>query len=189
LVCVGYFWDRVLQTICPGWLAWNCNRFYLFFNLFIYFTLPGLELRTYTLNHSTSPFFVTGFFEIQSRKLFAQAGAGFELRFSWSLPPGNHRCLAWQWTLNDKIGSLVNFNKSLLYETSLFSQHPHLSELGAVRLGLEPDLWPLTGYFSSVCLSFLLGKAGRSMTMFLPCCWEDEMWQPMRKTLVEQLSG
>jgi hypothetical protein len=37
----------------------------------------GFELRAYTLSHSTSPFFVKGFFEIGSPELFVQAG--FEL--------------------------------------------------------------------------------------------------------------
>jgi hypothetical protein len=45
----------------------------------------GLGLRAYTLSHSTSPFFVMGFFEIASRKLFHRAG--FEPPPSWSLPP------------------------------------------------------------------------------------------------------
>jgi hypothetical protein len=34
----------------------------------------GLEFRAYTLNHSTSPFFVMGVFEIGSLELFDQAG-------------------------------------------------------------------------------------------------------------------
>jgi hypothetical protein len=34
----------------------------------------GLELRAYTLNHSTSLFFLKGFLEISSQELFAQAG-------------------------------------------------------------------------------------------------------------------
>jgi hypothetical protein len=37
------------------------------------------------LSHSTSPFFVTGFFEIRFYELFAQAG--FKSWSSWSLPP------------------------------------------------------------------------------------------------------
>jgi hypothetical protein len=40
----------------------------------------GLELRAFTLSHSTNPFFVKGFFEIGSCELFAQAG--FELQSS-----------------------------------------------------------------------------------------------------------
>jgi hypothetical protein len=32
----------------------------------------GLELRAYTLSHSTSPFFVMGFFEIGSHELFVR---------------------------------------------------------------------------------------------------------------------
>jgi hypothetical protein len=34
----------------------------------------GFELRAYTLNHSTSPFFVIGFFEIGVHELFVWAG-------------------------------------------------------------------------------------------------------------------
>jgi hypothetical protein len=39
-----------------------------------FFAVLGLELRAYTLSHSTSPFFEMGFFEIRSCELFAQAG-------------------------------------------------------------------------------------------------------------------
>jgi hypothetical protein len=42
-----------------------------------FFVVLELELRTYTLNHSTSPLFVVGFLKIDSYKLFAWAG--FEL--------------------------------------------------------------------------------------------------------------
>jgi hypothetical protein len=42
---------------------------------FFFFAVMGLELRTYALSHSTSPFFVMGFFfEIESCELVAQAG-------------------------------------------------------------------------------------------------------------------
>jgi hypothetical protein len=40
----------------------------------IFFAVLGFELRAYTLSHSTSSFFIMGFFEIGSQKLFAQAG-------------------------------------------------------------------------------------------------------------------
>jgi hypothetical protein len=37
----------------------------LFLSFFLsFFVVPGLELRAFTLSHSTSPFFVMGFFEI-----------------------------------------------------------------------------------------------------------------------------
>jgi hypothetical protein len=40
----------------------------------------GFELGTFTLSHSTSPFFVKDFFKIRSRELFELfAQAGFEL--------------------------------------------------------------------------------------------------------------
>jgi hypothetical protein len=39
-----------------------------------FFVVLGLELRAYTLSHSTSPFFVKGFIEIWSCELFVQAG-------------------------------------------------------------------------------------------------------------------
>jgi hypothetical protein len=45
---------------------------------FFFFAVLGFELMAYTL----SPFFVKGFFEIESCKLFAQAG--FELQSSCS---------------------------------------------------------------------------------------------------------
>jgi hypothetical protein len=35
-----------------------------------FFPLLGFELSTYTLSHSTSPFFVMGFFKTGSHKLF-----------------------------------------------------------------------------------------------------------------------
>jgi hypothetical protein len=44
------------------------------------FVVLRLKFRAYTLSYSTNPFFVTGFFEIRSLKLFAQAG--FEPRSS-----------------------------------------------------------------------------------------------------------
>jgi hypothetical protein len=43
-------------------------------SFFFFFVVLGFELRAYTLSHSTSPFFVTGFFEIRFYELFAQAG-------------------------------------------------------------------------------------------------------------------
>jgi hypothetical protein len=60
-----------------------CFFFFSFF--FFFFVVLGFELRAHTLSHSTSPFFVMGFFEIGSCKLFPWAG--FKPRSSWSLPP------------------------------------------------------------------------------------------------------
>jgi hypothetical protein len=42
--------------------------------IYLFIAVLELELRAYTLNHSTSPFFVKGFFKIGSRELFAQGG-------------------------------------------------------------------------------------------------------------------
>jgi hypothetical protein len=39
-----------------------------------FFSVLRLDLRAYTLTHSTSPIFVKGFSEIGSYELFAQAG-------------------------------------------------------------------------------------------------------------------
>jgi hypothetical protein len=50
------------HTVCFG------NRYYYFF------VVLGLDLRAYTLNHSTSPFFVKGFGRYSLEELFAQAG-------------------------------------------------------------------------------------------------------------------
>jgi hypothetical protein len=41
---------------------------------FFFFAVPGFEFRDYTSSHSTSPFFVIGFFKIGSQELFAQHG-------------------------------------------------------------------------------------------------------------------
>jgi hypothetical protein len=38
---------------------------------FLFFGGTRFEVRAYTLSHSTSPFFVMGFFKIGSHKLFA----------------------------------------------------------------------------------------------------------------------
>jgi hypothetical protein len=40
-----------------------------FMPFFLLFAVLGLELKAYTLSHSTSPFFVKGFFEIGSWEL------------------------------------------------------------------------------------------------------------------------
>jgi hypothetical protein len=41
---------------------------------FFFFIVLGLELRAYTLSHSTSPFLVMIVFEIGAYELFALAG-------------------------------------------------------------------------------------------------------------------
>jgi hypothetical protein len=43
-------------------------------SFFFFFAVLGLELRAFTLSHSTSPIFVIRFFEIGSGELFAWAG-------------------------------------------------------------------------------------------------------------------
>jgi hypothetical protein len=61
-----------------------CQIFFLFFSFpflfffFFFFAVLEFELRAYTLSHSTSPFFVTGFFEIGSCELFALAGSNHD---------------------------------------------------------------------------------------------------------------
>jgi hypothetical protein len=42
--------------------------------IFFFFSVLGLELKAFTLSHSTSPIFVMGFFKIGSHELFALAG-------------------------------------------------------------------------------------------------------------------
>jgi hypothetical protein len=42
------------------------------FLLLFFFSVLGFELRAYTSSHSTNPFFVMDFFEIESCKLFPQ---------------------------------------------------------------------------------------------------------------------
>jgi hypothetical protein len=43
-------------------------------SFFFFFVVLGLELRAFTLRHSTSPIFVKDFIEIESHELFAWAG-------------------------------------------------------------------------------------------------------------------
>jgi hypothetical protein len=45
-----------------------------FFTFLFFFVVLGLELRAYTLSHSTSPFFVMGVFRDSFCEPFAQAG-------------------------------------------------------------------------------------------------------------------
>jgi hypothetical protein len=87
----------ILLLFILKWLACHCHlyfyihsslRYVLFLSLHWNFTCVCVcvcVLLVYVLSHSTSPFFVMGFFKIGSRKLFAQAG--FESGSSWSLPP------------------------------------------------------------------------------------------------------
>jgi hypothetical protein len=58
--------EGLAKALCP-------HRFIIII-IVIIFAVLGLELRAYTLSHSTSPFFVIGIFEIGSYKLFAQTG-------------------------------------------------------------------------------------------------------------------
>jgi hypothetical protein len=60
--CWWFFWGNVV--IVPG------VGVYIFF----FFAVLRLELRVYTLSHSTSFYFVKCFFKIGSHELFAQAG-------------------------------------------------------------------------------------------------------------------
>jgi membrane-bound metal-dependent hydrolase YbcI (DUF457 family) len=46
---------------------------FVFLLIFFFFTVLGLELRTYTLSHLRALFLI-GIFEIRSLKVFAQAG-------------------------------------------------------------------------------------------------------------------
>jgi hypothetical protein len=56
----------------PAWIGMSGT--WLGSLLFFFFPVLGLELRAYTLHHSTSHIFCEGFFEIGSLELFAQAG-------------------------------------------------------------------------------------------------------------------
>jgi hypothetical protein len=50
------------------------------FTVFLVFCVVlGFELWTYTLSHSTNPFFVMGFFEIGSQELLAQVALNYDL--------------------------------------------------------------------------------------------------------------
>jgi hypothetical protein len=79
-----FFWKiAILILMCVS----SDFTFFLFFQfwganadakqdlrIFLFFPVLRLEVRAYTLSHSTSPIFCDGFFEIGSRKLFAWAG-------------------------------------------------------------------------------------------------------------------
>jgi hypothetical protein len=54
----------------------STTLFFFFFFFFFFFAVVGFELRVYSLSYSASPifFFVMGFIEIESHKLFAYAG-------------------------------------------------------------------------------------------------------------------
>jgi hypothetical protein len=57
-----------METLPPGSMPGKWRHTFFFFSLVVL----GLELRAFTLSHSTSPIFVMGFFEIGSLELFAQ---------------------------------------------------------------------------------------------------------------------
>jgi hypothetical protein len=59
---------------------------------FFFFCSTGVWTQSLYLEHSTSLFFVMGFFKIGSWELFAWAG--FKLWSSWPLPP-KHKILIW----------------------------------------------------------------------------------------------
>jgi hypothetical protein len=66
---------RSLQYRIQNAISSKIAKLNTFFFFFFFLVVLGLELRTSTLSHSTSPFFVCWvFFEIGSHKLFAQAG-------------------------------------------------------------------------------------------------------------------
>jgi hypothetical protein len=60
-----------------GWGKLGRDLHYHLGNLFFVCVVLGFALTSFTLSHSTSPFFVKGFFEIGFHELFARAG--FEL--------------------------------------------------------------------------------------------------------------
>jgi hypothetical protein len=62
----GFFHQTTLLPITD-------HHFFFFFFFFWWYWGLGFELRSYTLSHSTSTFFVKGFFKIGSREQFAQA--------------------------------------------------------------------------------------------------------------------
>jgi hypothetical protein len=66
------FLPSSLTSFSPSFLlsfSLSLSLFYLFI-----FAVPGLELRAYTLSHSTSPTFVKGFTRYGLAELFVLAG-------------------------------------------------------------------------------------------------------------------
>jgi hypothetical protein len=85
-VTIPYLQKKVLLV------SWNwciehrpSNLFIYIFIITFFFVVLGLELRAYTLSHSTSPFLWWAFIKIRSLQLFAWIG--FEPQSSWSLSP------------------------------------------------------------------------------------------------------
>jgi hypothetical protein len=67
-----FFLETMNKMVVLKWLQFNGYvSTYIMFSIF--FSVLRFELRAYTLSHSTSPFFVKGFFSIGSCELFAQA--------------------------------------------------------------------------------------------------------------------
>jgi hypothetical protein len=64
LSCISFFFFFL-------WLWLTIGIYFIY--LFLWYWL-GLELRVYTLSHSTSPLFMTEFLKIGSQELFAWAG-------------------------------------------------------------------------------------------------------------------
>jgi hypothetical protein len=62
------------STFCSGYFGDGGSLDHDAPNLFFFFVVLRLELRAYTLSHSTNPLCVKGFFEIGSPELFARAG-------------------------------------------------------------------------------------------------------------------
>jgi hypothetical protein len=52
-------------------MVWTSKSPSLIISFFLYFLVLGLELRAYTLSHSTSPIFVKGFSRQGLSELFA----------------------------------------------------------------------------------------------------------------------
>jgi hypothetical protein len=126
--------------------------------LVIYLAVLGLELRAYTLSHS-SPFLVMIFFHLGSCDIFAQAGfiylficlffwvgLGFEFRASclqsrhsitWATPP-----------VHLEIGSLELFAWSSLKSPSSWSQPPKLGlQVWATGAPLWQDFLKIFSFF------------------------------------------
>jgi hypothetical protein len=77
--------DRPTQKVSRGLCEYPLKKVSGTLAFFFFFPVLELELRAFTLSHSTSPIFVKSFFEIGSRELFAWPG--FELLSSRFLPP------------------------------------------------------------------------------------------------------
>jgi hypothetical protein len=148
LICLSLLFPCCSQAN-PSVLAWHTRTFlpswprsYLFF----FFLVLGLELRAYTLSHSTSPFFCDGFlvlFFFQDRVLWTIFLGWLQTKILLISVSGVARIIG------------VSHQLQPLWASALIKkeQFAKCAVLGHPVLAL----WALTGPFPLLCSNWLLG--------------------------------